>query len=49
MSSSQGLLKRKSMMVSKQVGQGACPKALGKKNTKKETKPLKRILKNSEF
>ena len=29
MSSSMGLLKRKSMMVSKQVGQGACPKALG--------------------
>ena len=29
MSSSQGLLKRKSMMVSKQVGQGACPTALG--------------------
>lgn len=29
MSSSQGLLKRKSMMVSKQVGQGACPRILG--------------------
>ena len=29
MSSSMGLLKRKSMMVSKQVGQGACPTALG--------------------
>ena len=29
MSSSQGLLKRKTMMVSKQVGQGACPTALG--------------------
>jgi len=29
MSSSQGLLKRKSMVVSKQVGQGACPNILG--------------------